>query len=175
MTVTFWMFVLVFAIMGAMRGWAKEIMVTFSVILALFILTLLQTYVPLLKPDSGMSPTARFWFQTIILLMLAFFGYQTPNIKALGSARFARERVQDALLGFIIGALNGYLIVGTIWYWMDAANYPFQPYFMPPDPDTPLGQAAISLLNKMPPTYLVPPWVYFAVAIAFFFVVVVFI
>jgi len=175
MTVVFWMFITIFAIMGAMRGWAKEIMVTFSVILALFILTLLQTYVPLLKSDSGMSPTSRFWFQTIVLVMLAFFGYQTPNIKALAGARFARERVQDALLGFIIGALNGYLIVGTIWYWMDAANYPFKPYFLPPDPDTDLGQAAISLLSKMPPTYLVPPWIYFAVAVAFLFVVVVFI
>ncbi len=32
--VIFWMYVILFAIIGGMRGWAKELLVTFSVILA---------------------------------------------------------------------------------------------------------------------------------------------
>jgi uncharacterized membrane protein required for colicin V production len=175
LTVLFWLFVTLFAIIGAMRGWAKEILVTFSVLLAIFIIVLMQTYLPLLSPDSGIGQSSRFWIQTGIIGLLVFFGYQTPNLRALAGPRFARERVQDMLLGFILGAVNGYLIVGSIWYYMAEAGYPFQPYFIPPDANTAMGQAAINLLQHMPPVYLVPPWIYFAVAVAFLFVVVVFI
>ena len=41
LAVVFWMYVILFAIIGGMRGWAKEILVTFSVILALTFTTLL--------------------------------------------------------------------------------------------------------------------------------------
>ena len=175
LTVLFWLFLILFAIIGAMRGWAKEILVTFSVLLAIFIIVLMQTYMPLLSPDSSISQSSRFWIQTGVITLLVFFGYQTPNLRALAGPRFARDRVQDVLLGLILGAVNGYLIIGSIWYYMSEAGYPFQPYFIPPDANTAMGQAALALLEKMPPVYLVPPWIYFAVAVAFLFVVVVFI
>ena len=175
LTVLFWLFVVLFAIIGAMRGWAKEILVTFSVLLGIFIIVLMETYLPLLSPDSNIGQSNRFWIQTGVIALLVFFGYQTPNLRALAGPRFARDRVQDLLLGLILGAVNGYLIVGSIWYYMAAAGYPFQPYFVPPDPNSDMGAAALNLLSKMPPVYLVPPWIYFAVAIAFLFVVVVFI
>lgn len=173
-TVLFWLFLILFAIIGAMRGWAKEILVTFSVLLAIFIIVLMETYLPLMSPDS-INETTRFWIQTGTIGLLVFFGYQTPNLRALAGPRFARDRVQDVLLGLILGAVNGYLIVGSIWFYMAEAGYPFQPYFLPPDETTAMGQAARNLLEYMPPEYLMPPWIYFAVAIAFLFVVVVFI
>jgi uncharacterized membrane protein required for colicin V production len=175
LTVLFWIFVVLFAIIGAMRGWAKEIIVTFSVVIAIFIIVLLQTYIPILSPDSGISQSTRFWIKTGIITLLVFFGYQTPNLMALAGPRFARDRVQDVLLGLILGALNGYLIVGSIWFYMAEAGYPFEPYILPPDTTTAMGQAAESLLKIMPPAILLPPWIYFAVAVAFLFVVVVFI
>jgi hypothetical protein len=175
LSVLFWLFVVLFAIIGAMRGWAKEILVTFSVILSIFIIVLMETYLPLMKPDSGINQSTRFWIETAVIGVLVFFGYQTPNLRALAGPRFARERVQDVLLGLILGAVNGYLIVGSIWFYMVDAAYPFALFFVPPDPNTSMGQAALNLLSKMPPVYLVPPWVYFAVAVAFLFVVVVFI
>lgn len=174
-TVLFWLFVILFAIIGAMRGWAKEILVTFSVLLAVFIIVLMETYLPLLSPDSDISQATRFWIQTGAIGLLVFFGYQTPNLRAIAGPRFARDRVQDVLLGLILGAVNGYLIIGSIWFYMSESGYPFQPYFVPPDPNTVMGQAALTLLDKMPPVFLVPPWIYFAVAVAFLFVVVVFI
>ncbi len=173
--VLFWMFVILFAIIGASRGWAKEILVTFSTILGLFIVNLLVTYLPFLKPDSGLSQTTRFWIEALIVGGLAFFGYQTPNIRVIASPRFARERLQDTLLGMIIGALNGYLIVGSIWYLMHRMEYPLQPYFLPPEEGTQMGDLAFGMITKMAPALLNPPWIYFAVAVAFFFVVVVFI
>jgi hypothetical protein len=175
LTVIFWLFVFLFAIIGAMRGWAKELMVSFSVILAMFIIVLMETYAPPFQPGGGLGDSVRFWIRFIIILLSVFFGYQTPNIRALAGARFARERLQDVLLGFILGGINGYLVVGTIWYYMDAAGYPIGDYFTAPDRNTDLGQAAIELLEHMPPIFLDPPLIYFAVAIAFLFVVVVFI
>jgi uncharacterized membrane protein required for colicin V production len=174
LTALFWVLVGLFAIIGAMRGWAKEILVAFSVILALFLINLLETYVPILKIDSQISTTTRLWIRLSIVGFLTFFGYQSSNLRLLAGTRFAREKFQDALLGFILGALNGYLIFGTIWFFLDFANYPYD-FIIPPNPDTAAGQAALELLSKMPPAYLVPPWIYFAVAIAFLFVVVVFI
>jgi len=170
----FWIFVAIFAVIGAVRGWAKEVLVTFSAILSIFIVTLLTTYVPFMKPDSGMSASTRFYIEMFVVIMMVVFGYLTPKVRGVIGDRLVRQRFADILLGLVIGALNGYLIVGTIWYYMDAANYPIS-FITGPNPDTEAGMAAINLLQNMPPTYLVPPWIYFAVAVAFIFVVVVFI
>jgi uncharacterized membrane protein required for colicin V production len=116
-------FVVLFAVIGAMRGWAKEMMVTASVILALFIITVLETYVKGLSTSfAEPGSPEQFWMRTSIILLLAFFGYQTPNLPRLSGQRFARERFQDSLLGIFLGALNGYLIVGSIWYFLAQAD-----------------------------------------------------
>ncbi len=169
-------FVILFAVVGAMRGWAKEMMVTASVVLALFLITVLETYVKgLTQSFAEPGSTAQFWMRVSIISLLAFFGYQTPNIPKLAGERFARERLQDSLLGIFLGALNGYLIVGSIWYFLAQADYQAISYIIPPDPSTPQGQAAIKLLAYMPPAWLGVPFIYFAIALAFIFVIVVFI
>lgn len=176
---TFFLFVILFGIVGAMRGWAKEMLVAFSIILAMFLLSVLEKYVPPIR-DAIAQPgsTNQFWLRFILIVILSFFGYQTPNLPKLGGARFAREKLQDTLLGFLLGAFNGYLIIGSLWYYLSEAGYkPLHPYVLPPIPGDPLGDAANRLL-----TYMAPHWMgtgstilYFAVAIAFLFVIVVFI
>jgi uncharacterized membrane protein required for colicin V production len=169
LTFTFWMMVVIFAVIGAMRGWAKELLVTFSVILALFIIAVLSRYVPPIRdffaPPNG---TQEFWIQTFIVLVLAFFGYQTPNISRFTGTKFARERFSDALLGLFLGALNGYLIVGSIWYFMAQSNYPYPQFISKPVPTPPI-------MTYLPPEWLGIPTIYFAVALSFLFVLVVFI
>jgi hypothetical protein len=169
-------FVILFAAIGAMRGWAKEMMVTASAVLALFVITVLETYVNgLTQSFAEPGSTGQFWMRVAIIAILAFFGYQTPNLPKLGGDRFARERLQDSLLGIFLGALNGYLIVGSIWYFLARANYQAISYIIPPDPTTVQGQAAIKLLSYMAPAWLGVPFIYFAIALAFIFVIVVFI
>ncbi len=169
----FWMYVVLFAVIGGMRGWAKEILVTFSVILAIFIVTVLERFVPFIR-DSIVGVTL-FWIQSTILVALVFFGYQGPNIPRLAATnRFARERLQDILLGIFLGAVNGFLIVGTIWFYMNQAQYPFD-LISAPDPASPMGQAALNLIKLLPPVWLGAPAIYFAVALAFVFVLVVFV
>lgn len=176
LNVIFWMYVILFAIIGAMRGWAKELMVTFSVILSLFIIIVMEQYVGVVREIVARAGgNAQFWLRTTIVIMLVFFGYQTPNIRAIAGARFARERLQDTLLGFMIGALNGYLVVGTIFWFLNDAGYPFPNVIVPPDPNSHTGQVIARMIAWMPPSWLTTPWIYFAVGVAFLFVIIVFI
>jgi len=58
LTFAFWMLVILTAIIGAMRGWAKELLVTFSVVLALFIIEVSIRYVPPIRAFFS-PPTMR--------------------------------------------------------------------------------------------------------------------
>jgi uncharacterized membrane protein required for colicin V production len=169
LTFAFWVLVIITAIIGLMRGWAKELLVTFSVILALFIIEVTIRYVPPIRDFfSPPNDASEFWVQTIILMMLVFFGYQSPNIAKFASPRFARERLSDALLGMFLGAVNGFLIFGSIWFFMIASGYPFPEYItQPPEPP--------AILAYLPPVWLNIPVIYFAIAVAFLFILVVFI
>ncbi len=176
----FYLFIGVFALIGAMRGWAKELLVSFSVILALAFIQLLEQYV-LLKEGGQftMNPQdeSLFWVRIITLFVLVFFGYQTVNIPKL-SSKAARERLQDFLLGMVLGAINGYLVMGSVWAYLAEANYPFTA-IVDPNACPTLQQAylntAETLLHYMPPTLLGVPGIYFAVIISFIFVIVVYV
>jgi uncharacterized membrane protein required for colicin V production len=168
----FWLFIILFGIIGGMRGWAKELLVLFSVILTMALNTLLATYIPIISTLEPNSP-ARFWLRTIILIVLVFFGYQTVALPRF-AAKAAREKLQDILLGFILGGINGYLVVGSIWFYMHEAGYPFT-YIQPPVKGTELGDAALALVPFLGPHLLGEPGIYFAVILSFVFVMVVFV
>ncbi|MDL1910414.1 CvpA family protein [Chloroflexi bacterium CFX6] len=169
----FWMYVILFAVIGAMRGWAKELLVAFSVILSLALNHVLRRYIPIAR-DLGETDPSLFWVRTLILLVLVYFGYQTVvSIPHLAS-RAARERLQDTLFGAILGGFNGYLIAGTILYYINVADYPFQDVISKPaDPN--VLQAVNQMMLYMPPQLLGEPAIYFAIILAFVFVLVVYI
>ncbi len=175
LVVVFWMYVILFGIIGAMRGWAKELLVTFAVILALFFITVLEVFVPFIRDILSFGNGAPlFWIRIGITAVLVLFGYQTPNIpKFSGSNRFARERLQDVLLGIFIGMVNGYFVMGSVWWFLNDAKYPFPTVVSAPTGDL------LTLVDKymavLPPALLGTPAIYFAVAIAFAFVIMVFI
>lgn len=167
----FWMYVILFAVIGAMRGWAKELLVSFSVILALALNHLLRRYVPMIVnlPANG---TSFFWIRTWITVALVYFGYQTVGVERLaGKAR--KEKLQDALFGAVMGGINGYLVVGTLWSYLHDAAYPFPGIFYPPTEG--IATAIARMMAWMPPHAFGEPGIYFAVMIAFVFVIVVFI
>jgi uncharacterized membrane protein required for colicin V production len=168
----FWLLVVLFGLIGMMRGWAKELLVSFSVVLALAFNSLLQRYIPLVNslPQDG---TPIFWIRIVIVMTLVFFGYQTVALPRF-AGKAAREKLQDSLLGFVLGALNGYLVVGTIWFYLHQANYPFE-YIAAPVKGTPMGDAALTLIPLLAPRLLGEPAIYFAVMLCFIFVLVVFI
>lgn len=169
----FWMFVIVFAIIGLLRGWVKELLVAFSVILALALNHLLRKYVPIVV-DLADDSTSLFWIQTLILGALVFFGYQTVALVPHLQSKATRERLQDALFGAILGAINGYLIVGTLLFYVAQTNYQIAPNIVQA-PTGETAQAVQNLLTYMPPHLLGEPGIYFAVILAFIFVIVVYI
>jgi uncharacterized membrane protein required for colicin V production len=176
LTFAFWLFVALFAVIGTMRGWAKELLVTTSVVLAIFVLSVLERYVPPVR-DFLATPNGapEFWMRTAVMLVLVFFGYQTPNIQKIAGTRFVREKLSDSLLGLFLGAVNGFLIVGSIWYFMDQSGYPFPRFISAPSADNELSASALQLLPYLAPHWLGVPVIYFAVAITFIFLLVVFI
>jgi hypothetical protein len=169
----FWMYVCLFAVIGWMRGWAKELLVGFSVILSLALNHVIRKYVPIASnlPETDGS---LFWVRTIILLVLVYFGYQTViSIQHL-AARARSERLQDTLFGAFLGGINGYLVAGSILYYVHIADYAFQNVISKPT-DPILLEKVNQMMLYMPPQLLGEPGIYFAVILAMVFVLVVYI
>jgi hypothetical protein len=127
-----------FAIIGFLRGWNKELIATAGIILGLFALFQFDS---LLRGVllAGVSQDQVFLVQATIFIIIVFFAYQT---RALGRARpDGRDNLQESILGGIVGFVNGYLIWGTLWYFMDINQYPFSPWVVAPAPGSPSDQA----------------------------------
>ncbi len=167
----FWMYVILFAVIGFLRGWAKELLVGFAVVVAVALNFLLHTYAPVVNKLPEEDPTL-FWVRIIILGTLTYFGYQTVISIARLQAGGRRERLQDSLFGLFLGALNGYLVMGTFWYYWEAADYP--------GGFVQSGGAVVqktiqAMLDYMPPHILGSPAIYFAVIIVLIFILVVYV
>jgi hypothetical protein len=174
LVVLFGIFVMLFGLIGAMRGWAKELLVTSAVILGLFINAILESYVEPYRTALFLQPSrSQFLIRAGLLALLGFFGYQTPQIRAL-QPKMVRERLEEILLGLILGLLNGYLLTGSIWYYLHESGYPTELVQMPP-PGSNLAEQIASVVGFLPPNLLPIPHVYFAVGVVFVFIIVVFV
>ena len=173
--IAFYVMVGFFALIGAIRGWAKELLVIFSVVLALALIFILETLVPGLNRMITSNSTTQFWVRIGILVAMVFFGYQSPRIARIARAAERRDQIQDTLLGIILGAVSGYMVIGSLWYFLHQADY-FPPYVVAPLTGTPLGDTAYQITNYLPPALLMKsPLIFIAVVVAFIFVMIVFI
>ncbi len=168
----FWMYVCLFGVIGWLRGWAKELLVGFAVVVSLTLNFLLRRFAPIIStlPDDNVT---LFWIRLVILFTLVYFGYQTVISVARLQAGSRRERLQDALFGIFLGGINGYLVAGTAWYYLDQAHYPFAGAIVPPTGD--LATQIAAMMNYMPPHVLGEPAIYFASVIVLIFILVVYI
>ncbi len=144
-----WGFVLAFAAVGLGRGWTKEIIALAGIMLGLFALHQFDSAIreQLLV---NFSSQVKFLFQSAILMIIAFFAYQT---RALVGNRAqdepdvtGRDALQSKALGGIVGAVNGYLLSGSIWYFMHINDYPLSPYIEAPA----IGSLSLSTVNNLP-------------------------
>ena len=167
-----WMYIILFAVIGWMRGWAKELMVSFSVITALAVNYLLERYIPVMQ-NIARDSSALFWIRTVIVLGLVYFGYQTVvSVQRLAS-KATRERLADSLFGAVMGGFNGYLVAGTLLFYYDQALYPYEKIISAPTGD--LANAVAMMMQYMPPRWLGEPLIYFVVIIILIFIIVVYI
>ncbi len=174
LVVLFGLLVALFGLIGAMRGWAKELLVTSALVLGLFLNAILETYItPYRTALFLQTGSTQMLVRSALLLLLSFFGYQTPNLRAL-QPKMARERMEEILLGLVLGLLNGYLLVGSIWSYLHEAGYPTALIVKPPE-GSDLAAQISGLVPFMPPELLPIPQVYFAVGVVFVFIIVVFV
>ncbi len=174
--VVFYLFVLLFGIIGSMRGWGKEMLVAFSVILALAFINVIENFVPVLSSFVVSNPKLQFWLRVGAVVLISFFGYQTPKFSRISKAVEKRDRIQDVLLGLIMGFVSGYMIVGTIWYFVAAAGYyPLQNYVAQPATQQ-MADTINHTLKILPPVWLgTVPNVYIALVLGAIFVIVIFV
>ena len=139
-----------FAMIGFMRGWTKELIATAGIVLALFTLKQFETI--LIDPLTSGQQGSKFWLQATILLAIAFFAYQTPPemLSRTGRGRSNREGLQVGILGSIVGGWNGYLLIGSRWWYLDNLEYPLSPYIIPVSP----GSASADMVNILPLSWM---------------------
>jgi hypothetical protein len=171
MPMVFWCLVVLFAVIGSLRGWAKELLVGCALVLALFINLLIDKYASSLLATLTVQEV--FGVRAGVFCVLAYFGYLTPRLPWIPGERFMRDRLQDWLLGIVLGAVNGALLVGSIWFFLHRAGYPF-----PGLESARMGASSpdvAAMMKYMPPILLGETWVFIAVAAAFVFMIVVFV
>lgn len=120
----FFVFILFFAIIGALRGWSQEIIVTAGLILFLFIVKMfgsagLDALNMAYNAEAAMNRVdvhkSAFWLLCSVYAILVFFSYQGPGFTSGFGGRLKESKAfQSYLLGFIFGGLNGYLFFGTV-------------------------------------------------------------
>ncbi|MGC9334380.1 MAG: hypothetical protein ACP5JJ_09550, partial [Anaerolineae bacterium] len=116
--------ILVFGIIGMVRGLLKELGVTTVLLLSLFVLKFTWD----LLGEQGMAAlaarapadTVLVAYYSITIMFVAYISYQgftlTFPIREM-------QGLSKAILGFPGGLLNGYLIVGTVWDALNQADY----------------------------------------------------
>jgi len=181
----FWIAVAVFGVIGLLRGWVREVQVTAACILAMFIIESISPWIWQALVDRtpaeslALDPLGTLRrlvvLKTSILLIISFFGYQGPVVVQFATqgrvkANRARETVQEGILGLAVGLLNGYLIMGALWWYMHVGQYPFDWLISPLNfPDS----ASASMIALLPLRYLASPWLEILVVVFFLIVLVV--
>lgn len=118
---------LVFAITGLIRGYKQELGVTIVLLLALSGLEILETQfrtefnnaLTLLVGGGPIYREAiRGLIYSLVLLLAVFLAYQSNFLRFPGGQR-------SMVLGLSSGALNGYLLAGSVWYYLGTAGWPY--------------------------------------------------
>jgi len=129
----FLILIVVMGIIGMVRGFLKELGVTLVLIATLFALDRL---IPViggfimegglgflgLQPDAALTRDVLFLVFAAIMIAATFIAYEGETLNYEGNNP---KGIVGSLLGFLIGAVNGYLLFGTLWWLMDAYQYPF--------------------------------------------------
>jgi uncharacterized membrane protein required for colicin V production len=154
--------ILMLGTIGLVRGASKELGVTMALIVLLAVLSQFDNLVaPELMParvnnllanvgldsDNELRQRTMVWFLysavTVITAFLAYHGQDTLAFKFEDP-----HGIGGVVFGWIAGAVNGYLIFGTIWYYLDRLGYPIQQYEWFDTQFTTLGRNLIAFLPQ---------------------------
>jgi len=153
-------FVLVFGAIGVIRGFPKELGITTATLVTMFVLSRfgddvlrvidrLMRLVSLSLLGTPDEPLIAFITYSSFLAFIVFISYHAESLAFSGTSPGG---LLGVFLNLGVGLLNGYLIVGTIWYYLDRFGYPVQKLgFHTPLP-TPFAKSLIPILplNLLP-------------------------
>jgi uncharacterized membrane protein required for colicin V production len=150
----FWLAVLTFAMIGYLRGFDKELVAMAGILLSIFILVQFNSFFTTITEGAANPPRTLYLIQASVLLVVAFFAYQTPaeRFAALRRGevkRSARDAFQNQVLGSLTGGMNGYLLFGTLWYFLHEKGYPLTA-ISAPLPES----ASAGLVDSLPLSWL---------------------
>jgi uncharacterized membrane protein required for colicin V production len=184
LSAVFWFIVALFGIIGLMRGWVREVQATAAAVLAMFIIEMISPWVwtvlvertpaEMLATDPLGTLRRLVMLKSAILLIVVFFGYQGPVIVQFATsgrsrASSPRDSIQEGILGLLVGLLNGYLIIGALWWYVHVAQYPFDWIISPVNfPDS----ASAAMISALPLRYLSSPWLEILVVVFFLIVII---
>ncbi len=141
--VVFLLLVIIWAMIGAVRGFSREIGATIAIVMAMSGLSL---FGPLLATAINKSfgnlgsfsiPLAesvpegakafcyaaspqQFIFYTIVFGVIVFMGYQGETLGLPTKV----GKLSSGILGMFAGIVNGWMVAGNLWYFLDkCANY----------------------------------------------------
>lgn len=186
-----------FALIGYLRGWQREVIALSGLIAS--IAALMQfgdTLIRLVTALTGAAqvandPTAlrrqEIWIQTIFHVTIAFFSYQVvARLAEQATGGRLAERLRGGLekrvLGMFIGAINGYLLVGSLWGFAEyqitgngyvklppQVGYPFDPNVIV----RPVADATAAMITDFLPMGIFNPNVWLLLFFLSFFVVII--
>lgn len=141
---TLWIMIVLFAIVDMQRGWTRAVIATAGLVLSLFAINQFGDLLFRTLGDFNTEFNDEIWRRQIFLLggihlLIAFFAYAGPAVAGgrIGDRLRIRDNVQDKFLALLVGAMNGYLVVGTLlsllenrltpegWIPTAPAPYPF--------------------------------------------------
>ncbi len=150
--------VLLFGLIGIVRGYLKELGVTTVMVIMLFglitfegrlapVLAKVASWLPICQPGPLQAGT---W--VVVLIVVGFVSYHGQTLAFEGKLPQGATAV---FLNLGAGLVNGYLIAGSIWYYLHQAGYPLLPVKA-----AKLTALAKVLLTLMPPALLAPYLLY---------------
>jgi uncharacterized membrane protein required for colicin V production len=126
--------VVFFALIGYMRGWQKEVIALSGLVGAIAALQQFgydlvaifgATIADQTTPEQALAiRRQQFWIQSVFFIVIAFFSYQVVARLAsqIASGRLGerlRAGLEKRIIGSFIGAINGYLLIGGLWSFLE--------------------------------------------------------
>ncbi len=146
---------IIFGVVGLVRGFLKELGVTLVLIVTLFGLTRLAAnmgrILDLLASVSRMNAIRGLAGNELLMLLLytgmflaaVFIAYQGYVITYPGGEP---KGLQGTLLRLMVGLINGYLVAGSLWYYVDKFQQPVRAASLLQGSYTTLAQRLLPLL-----------------------------
>ena len=146
---------LVFGVVGWVRTFPRELGVTIPVLFGMYILIRFdQRLLDLINRVYEFQGTPReslivFNIYLFFMLFITLISYEGETLAFSGKPP---PGITGTLLNIGSGLFNGYLVIGTIWFYLDELDYPIRTLGLFEPPLSELGKTVVQLLpQNLPP------------------------